>query len=70
MLELSQTTPVLKTLQEVDQAVQTYLATDLQEPELFNQWQAIREASLELGDTLPNPGVVSEGDRVAGEDSY
>lgn len=57
-------TPVLQTLQEVDEAVSRYNATDWQTEESISLWQAIRDASLEQ---LPD-----ERDplNVPGEDSY
>jgi hypothetical protein len=52
-----------KTPQELEQAIQRYRTSDLSGNELFNQWQAIRTAALELKTTEIN-------DRVPGEDSY
>ena len=56
--------PVLQSLQELDEAVRSYNADDWQGEELYQRWQAIRDASLEQ---LP-----SESDplKVPGEDSY
>jgi hypothetical protein len=55
-----------KTPQELEQAIQRYRSSDLSDlnsNELFNQWQAIRTAALELRTTECS-------DRVPGEDSY
>lgn len=57
-------TPVIKTPQDLDHAVQHYVTSDLQGMALFSHWQAIRAASLEL------MTAESEGDRIPGEDSY
>ena len=56
--------PVIKTSQELDKFVEQYVANDLHGIELFQQWQAIREASLRLSRND------IQGDQVAGEDSY
>lgn len=63
MQELQGTVPVLKTSQEIDRAVRRYQASDLQGVELFRQWLAIRNASLEQASA-------EAGDRVPGEASY
>lgn len=55
---------VPQTLQELDEAVRRYHATDFKGDELYQQWQAIREASLE---TLP---IDTELSPVPGADSY
>jgi hypothetical protein len=52
-----------KTPQELEQAIQRYRSSDLSGNELFNQWQAIRTAALELR-------TAERSDRVPGEDSY
>lgn len=64
MQELQGTVPVFKTSQELDRAVRLYQASDLKGAELFRQWLAIRNASLEQN------GVERAGDRVPGDDSY
>lgn len=63
MQELQSTVPVFKTAQEIDLAVRRYQASDLQGVELFRQWLAIRNASLE------QEGAEA-GDRIPGEASY
>ncbi len=64
MQELQGAIPVLKTPQELDQAVRQYWASDLKGLELFQQWSAIRNASLE------QDGPELAGDRVPGDASY
>ena len=64
MSELTNSIPVLSTLQELEQAIQSYKASDLSGWELLRQWQAIRDAALNLG--FSN----SDGDKVPGQDSY
>lgn len=64
MQELQGTVPVFKTAQELDRAVRNYQSSNLKGVELFRQWLAIRNASLE------QQGVELAGDRVPGEDSY
>ncbi len=64
MQELQGTVPVFKTAQELDRAVRNYQLSNLKGVELFRQWLAIRNASLE------QQGVELAGDRVPGEDSY
>ncbi len=53
-----------QTVQELDQAVETYHTSDLEGEELYAQWAAIRQAALQQskGDTDPDP--------VPGIDSY
>jgi hypothetical protein len=53
-----------RTLQELESAIRSYRASDLQGMDLFCQWQAIRSASLTL------LGSELASDRVPGEDSY
>ncbi|BAS55463.1 MULTISPECIES: hypothetical protein [Leptolyngbya] len=61
----AQVRPVLHTLQEVDEAVRRYNATDWQtEEESLPLWQAIRDASLEQLPSQKDPF------KVPGEDSY
>lgn len=56
--------PVLRSVQELDEAVRRYNAVDWQGKELYQRWQAIRDASLEQ---LPPE---SDPLKVPGEDSY
>jgi hypothetical protein len=63
-----------KTSQELEQAIQRYRSSDLSDlngNELFNQWQAIRTAALELrtAECSDSRGICEAG-RVPGEDSY
>ena len=53
-----------QTLQELDDAVRQYHATDLTGDELYQRWQAIRDASLEQ---LP---IEVDKNPVPGTDSY
>ncbi len=55
---------VPQTLQELDEAVRLYHASDLQGDDLYWQWHAIREASL--GQMTIDP----DKHRIPGEDSY
>lgn len=64
MQDLQGTVPVFKTFQELDRAVRRYQVSDLKGTELFRQWLAIRNASLEQN------GVERADDRVPGDDSY
>jgi hypothetical protein len=64
MQELQGTVPVFKTSQEIDRAVRRYQTSDLRGFELFRQWLAIRNASLEQED------AELAGDRVPGDASY
>jgi hypothetical protein len=56
--------PMVCTAQDLEKAVRTYRQQDLHGAELFRQWQAIRDAALNL------PFFSREGDGVPGEDSY
>ncbi|MBW4440786.1 MAG: hypothetical protein KME10_06050 [Plectolyngbya sp. WJT66-NPBG17] len=56
--------PVLQSMQELDEAVRSYIATDWQGEELLQRWQAIRDASLEQLSAESDPL------KVPGEDSY
>jgi hypothetical protein len=56
--------PVPSTPQALDQAIQRYKDSDLSGLDLFCQWQAIRDASLEKNLSQ------AESDQVSGEDSY
>lgn len=56
-----------KTLEELEQAIQRYRATDLTEitgSDMMRLWQRIRELSLQV------TGFDSPGDGVASEHSY
>lgn len=53
-----------QTLQELDEAVKRYHTTNLSGDELYQQWQAIRDASLEQ---LP---IETDKNPVPGTDSY
>lgn len=64
MTKLAYQVVVPQTLQELDEAVQRFQASDFSGQELFCHWQAIRQASLEM--FVPE----REGDRVPGEHSY
>jgi hypothetical protein len=55
---------LLKTVKDIDQAVQRYRASDLRGEELYQQWLDIRDASLQQG------SPESEYDHILGEDSY
>ncbi len=57
-------TSVFQSMQELDEAVRSYIATDWQGDELLQRWQAIRDASLEQ---LP---LEFDPFKVPGEDSY
>ena len=56
--------PILRSMQELDEAVRSYNATDWKGEELYQQWQAIRDASLEQLPPEFDPF------KVPGEDSY
>lgn len=64
MLELTPNVPILSTLQELEQAIQEYITSDLSREELLRQWQAIRDASLKQEFSQ------IKSDKVPGEDSY
>jgi hypothetical protein len=57
--------PILKTPQELEQAIQRYRAGDWNSHSLFALWQAIRTASV--AQVAPE---AQNSDRVPGEDSY
>ncbi|MEO1146973.1 MAG: hypothetical protein AAFY26_15420 [Cyanobacteria bacterium J06638_22] len=56
--------PTVRTAQDLEKAVRTYRQQDLHGAELFRQWQAIRDAALNL------PFSSREDDGVPGDDSY
>lgn len=64
MQEMIPTILTATTQQELDQAVRQYIASDLKGMELFQRWQAIRNAALQLGE------LEGECDRIPGDDSY
>lgn len=64
MSQLTYTVPTISTLQELEQAVQRYKASDISGSELLCLWQAIRDASLNQNFSPP------ENDGVPGEHSY
>jgi hypothetical protein len=64
MQELQGAVPIFKTPQELDRAVRNYQSSDLKGSELFRQWLAIRNASLEQN------GADLVSDRVPGDASY
>lgn len=55
---------VLQTVQELDEAVRSYISSDWQGEELLQHWQAIRDASLSFWNNDSDPL------KVPGEDSY
>ncbi|MFB2934503.1 hypothetical protein ACE1B6_04430 [Aerosakkonemataceae cyanobacterium BLCC-F154] len=64
MSELKSKVPVLHNNQELEEAIKKYKSSDLSVNELLCQWQAIRDAALNLG--LSN----KDTDKVPGQDSY
>jgi hypothetical protein len=58
------TVPVLKTPEEVEDAIARYKASDLNDMDLIYLWQAIRDASLNQNNDS------ADTDNVPGEDSY
>ncbi len=62
----NQTVPNLHTQQEVEAAVKEYKSSDLSGSELLPLWQAIHDASLDLGEST----LVEAEEEVPGEDSY
>lgn len=63
MLDSIRSVSVPQTLQELEQAIAHYRNSDWN-PDLFQQWQAIRSAAL------AQTSESQAGDRVAGDDSY
>jgi len=55
---------IFQSVQELDEAVRSYIAADSQGEDLYQRWQAIRDASL--AQLLPD----SDPLQVPGEDSY
>ena len=64
MSELTYSIPILSTLEELEQAIQRYKASDLSGSELLIQWEAIRDASLNQAFSA------ADADKVPGQDSY
>ncbi len=64
MSELTYSIPTISTLEELEQAIQRYKASDLSGSELLIQWQAIRDASLNQAMSA------ADADKVPGQDSY
>ena len=64
MSELTYSIPTISTLEELEQAIQRYKASDLSGSELLIQWQAIRDASLNQAMSA------TDADKVPGQDSY
>lgn len=64
MSELTYSIPILRTQEELEQAIQRYKASDLSGSELLIQWQAIRDASLNQALSA------ADADKVPGQDSY
>lgn len=64
MQELLTQVPVLKTPEEVEDAIARYKSSDLNDMDLINLWEAIRDASLNQNDDN------ADTDKVPGEDSY
>ncbi|MFB2977890.1 hypothetical protein [Microseira sp. BLCC-F43] len=64
MQELLTKVPVLKTPEEVEQAIARYKASDLNDMDLIYLWQAIRDAALNQNNDN------ADTDNVPGQDSY
>lgn len=62
MMDAMNSIALPSTPQELDEAVRIFKANDWNEDELFQRWEAIRQAALNLS------GVVM--DSVSGGDSY
>lgn len=58
------TVPVLKTPEEVERAIARYKSSDLNNMDLINLWEAIRDASLNQNHDS------ADTDNVPGQDSY
>lgn len=63
-MQPSDSVPVPKTSQELEQAIQQYRSSNWQGRQLFLRWQAIRLAAI----AQSSSDLV--GDQVPGEDSY
>ncbi|HAZ44718.1 MAG TPA: hypothetical protein DDW76_30835 [Cyanobacteria bacterium UBA11369] len=64
MQELLTKVPVLKTPEEVEDAIARYKSSDLNDMDLIYLWQAIRDAALNQNDDK------ADTDNVPGQDSY
>jgi len=64
MSELTYEVPVLHNIQELEEAIKQYKSKDLSVNELLCQWQAIRDAALDLGASN------KDTEKVPGQDSY
>ena len=62
MFDSGRSVAVPTTIQEVAEAVRVFKSQDWSNDELYERWQAIRSATLDLSN--------SESDRVSGGDSY
>lgn len=62
MMDSTNSIVLPSTTQELDEAVRIFKANDWNDDELFQRWEAIRQATLNLS------GV--EADSVSGGDSY
>jgi hypothetical protein len=64
MSEVTYQVPVLHNTQELEEAIKQYKSSDLSVNELLCQWQAIRDAALNLA------SANKDSDKVPGQDSY
>jgi len=64
MSKVTSNVPVLHNIEELEQAIKQYKANDLSGAELLSQWQAIRDAAMNLA------LAKAEADKVPGQDSY
>ncbi|HAX79876.1 MAG TPA: hypothetical protein DCY88_29585 [Cyanobacteria bacterium UBA11372] len=64
MQELLTQVPVLKTPEEVEDAIARYKSSDLNDMDLIYLWQAIRDAALNQNKDN------ADTDNVPGQDSY
>jgi hypothetical protein len=62
MIDLRDPIALPTTSQELDEAVRTFKSNDWSDEELFQRWEAIRQATLNL--------CGAESDNVSGGDSY
>ncbi len=64
MSEVTYEVPVLHNIQELEEAIEQYKSKDLNANELLCQWQAIRDAALNLASSN------KDAEKVPGQDSY
>ncbi len=64
MADLTCRVPIPTTIKELDEAVKRFQVSDLDDSEIYCQWQAIRDASLE------QLAIEPDKNPVAGSDSY